>query len=69
MNANDSRQLANETYDLTFERGPMDRFGFRDFVWQGTNTVAEFGIIGEVESVLFQEKAVRSLLCFKYSAV
>lgn len=64
MNDNDnSQQLANETYDLTFERGAVDHFGFRDFVWQGTNTVAEFEIIGEVEAIFSQENAVCSFLC------
>lgn len=54
----DCHLIANETYDLTFERNHVDSFDFDKFVWQGTQTTAEFGIIGEIGAIIGRETKV-----------
>lgn len=53
--SDNSHRLANETYNLTFQRGKLDPYGYREFVWQETQTQAEFVIIGEVDAILGRE--------------
>lgn len=54
----DRHWIANETYDLTFERNHVDSFGFDKFVWQGTQTIADFAIIGQIDAIIGRETNV-----------